>query len=125
MKKPLSKFLVVFFLETSPAHAEGHFTQAAVTVDVYDFLDVTLELSKPPPGNPFIDASLTGEFSPRGEPPLKVDGFCDSAAGKYEVEQFNPRTGELTSLPEAAGPAEWKSPAMPEGEDWVFLARSK
>ena len=43
-------------------------------------------------------------------------------AGHYEAHWFNARTGEVTKLPPAEGPA-WTSPPSPDQSDWALLLR--
>jgi hypothetical protein len=44
--------------------------------------------------------------------------------GRYRVNWFNPRSGETTALPAAAGPS-WTSPAPPDSGDWALLLRKE
>ena len=44
------------------APAEVTFEQSTETVDVFDFVDVTLRVAKPVGGNPFMDVLVEGEF---------------------------------------------------------------
>jgi hypothetical protein len=90
MRTPLARAIVALVLVAPFAPAEVRFKQSADTVEVYAFLEITLELSEPPSGNPFVDASLAGEFAPAGAPPLKVDGFCDAADGRVFRIRFMP-----------------------------------
>jgi hypothetical protein len=46
-------------------------------------------------------------------------------AGKYAAKWHNPRTGESSDAGQADGPAEWKSPNAPTGEDWALLLRKQ
>ncbi len=82
-------------LLTVTAIAAPRFEQSARRVECFDFVEVTLHLDAPPAGNPFTDATLTGEFGPAGTAPLKVDGFCDSPDGRVFRIRF------MTSLPGA------------------------
>jgi hypothetical protein len=66
------------------------FTQSAKSVDRYDFVEITLRLEAPAPGNPFTDAAFAGEFTPGGGTPVKVDGFCDSDDGSIFRIRFMP-----------------------------------
>jgi Putative collagen-binding domain of a collagenase len=40
--------------------------------------------------------------------------------GRYQARQFNPRSGEYAPAPNAEG-ATWRSPTVPDRQDWVFL----
>ena len=68
----------------------ARFQQSARTVDRFDYVEVTLTLDAPANGNPFIDASLTGEFTPSGAAAVKLDGFCDSDEGRVFRIRFMP-----------------------------------
>lgn len=66
-------------------------TMKTNVVDVYDFVEVTLQPEPIPGGNPFIDTVVEGEFAPTtGGPALKVDGFCDSPDGSVHRVRFMP-----------------------------------
>jgi hypothetical protein len=66
------------------------FMAAAKTVARFDYLEITLTLNAPAQGNPFIDASLRGEFAAATGAALNVDGFCDSADGRVFRIRFMP-----------------------------------
>jgi hypothetical protein len=40
--------------------------------------------------------------------------------GRYQAKRFNPRSSEYSPAPSAEG-ATWRSPTLPDAEDWVFL----
>lgn len=82
-----------------PLRAAGadNFRQSADEVDRYDFVEVTLTLDAPPRGNPFVDASFSGEFGPGPDDLRKVEGFCDSDDGRVFRIRFMPtRAGKHT-----------------------------
>lgn len=64
--------------------------QSASTVDVYDFVEVTLRVQQPDVGNPFTDVTVEGWFTLEGRQPVRVDGFCDSADGNTFRVRFTP-----------------------------------
>ena len=68
---------------TAPAHepAEITFSQSAAAVDVYDFVEVTVNVPRPTAVNPFTEVVVAGEFSCDDGEPRKVDGFCDAQDG--------------------------------------------
>lgn len=67
------------------------FSQSTQTVDVYDFVEVTANVSWPHARNPFTDASYTGWFeSPDGKNRWQLEGFCDSADGSVFRIRFMP-----------------------------------
>ena len=72
------------------AHAAVSAKPSARTVNCYDFVEVTLQVSHPPVGNPFTEAEVVGELSGEGGSPLKVDGFCDSDDGSVFRIRFMP-----------------------------------
>ena len=73
------------------ATKEIGFTQSTNSVAVYDYVEVSLQVSPPPDGNPFTDATVTGFFGlADGSEPVKVDGFCDSADGTLFKIRFMP-----------------------------------
>lgn len=67
------------------------FTAAPSSVACYDFLEVTLEVSPPPSGNPFTDVGIQGTFGPTGQAGTRVEGFCDSPDGSLFRIRFMPR----------------------------------
>ncbi|MCX8157306.1 MAG: DUF5060 domain-containing protein [Verrucomicrobiae bacterium] len=61
------------------------------TVEVYDFVEITLRPEPPISGNPFTNAVVEGEFMPaKGGAAVKVDGFCDSQDGSVYRLRFMP-----------------------------------
>jgi hypothetical protein len=67
------------------------FSAAASTVACYDFLEVTLEVTPPPAGNPFTDVRFSGAFGPRDQPETVAEGFCDAQDGSVFRIRFMPR----------------------------------
>ncbi|MGA2631970.1 MAG: DUF5060 domain-containing protein, partial [Terriglobia bacterium] len=66
-------------------------SQSAQSVEAYDFVEVTLNVSGPDAKNPFTDASVEGQFGKVGESArLSVDGFCDSPDGSVFRIRFMP-----------------------------------
>jgi hypothetical protein len=57
---------------------------------IYSMAEYTINLAKPPIGNPFTDATLVGLFTQPGKGPIKVEGFCDEANGKVFKLRFMP-----------------------------------
>lgn len=66
------------------------FRAAAPTVDVHDFAEITLDVTRAAAANPFTDAAVEGQFSRGNGAPLQVDGFCDSADGSVYRIRFMP-----------------------------------
>jgi hypothetical protein len=78
-------------LLTLAVYAAGvRFEQSAKTIDRFDFIEVTLIVSNPPAGNPFMDTEVTGEFAVESGAPVRVDGFCDSDDGSRFRIRFMP-----------------------------------
>jgi Protein of unknown function (DUF4038)/Domain of unknown function (DUF5060)/Putative collagen-binding domain of a collagenase len=73
------------------APEEIEFTQSAVSVAAYDFVEVSLQVSAPAASNPFTEAVVTGWFGTAGTlERVKVDGFCDSSDGSLFRIRFMP-----------------------------------
>ena len=89
VKRPLL-LVAACSLFTLAAEAAVALKLSARSVDCYDFVEVTLNVSHPPPGNPFTEAEVVGEFSREGGAPAKVDGFCDSEDGSVFRIRFMP-----------------------------------
>lgn len=73
-------------------------SQSAPSVEAYDFVEVTLNVSDPDVKNPFTDATVEGQFGKVGENArLSVDGFCDSPDGSVFRIRFMPSSpGDYT-----------------------------
>lgn len=65
-------------------------TPPETTVACYDFAEAVLRVAQPGVQNPFTDVAVTGAFGLKGEKPLPVDGFCDSADGRVFRIRFMP-----------------------------------
>lgn len=74
------------------------FSQSAPSVDAYDFVEVTVNVTEPDVKNPFTEATVLGSFSKTGESvQTKVEGFCDSPNGTVFRIRFSPAApGEYT-----------------------------
>ncbi|HXH86570.1 MAG TPA: DUF4038 domain-containing protein [Nitrospira sp.] len=72
---------------------EMTFSQSSDSVEVYDFLEVAINVAKPTAQNPFTEVFVTGSFgikqADQGSA-LAVDGFCDSADGSVFRIRFMP-----------------------------------
>lgn len=80
-------------LQALSAYAEPSsvvFTQATSSVAAYDFVEVTVVVTQPDVRNPFLDASVSGQFSVAGAVPISVAGFCDSSDGTVYRIRFMP-----------------------------------
>lgn len=67
------------------------FAQSTNQVDVYDFVEVTANVSWPHARNPFADAEFRGWFeSADGKRRWQVEGFCDSDDGSIFRIRFMP-----------------------------------
>jgi hypothetical protein len=65
------------------------FTKSSGEVDVYDFLEVSIQVTNPDIDNPFTEASIQGSFKLKGKS-VNVDGFCDSPDGSLYRIRFMP-----------------------------------
>src|SRR5580658_388448 len=78
-------------LPLAAAPAGVSFSQSALRVEPYDFVEVTAAIAPPVAPNPFTGATLTGSFSKRGAAQkLQVDGFCDAPDGSAFRIRFMP-----------------------------------
>jgi hypothetical protein len=84
-------FCLACLVSFSLTAASVRFQQSDTTIDRFDFVEVTLSLTNPPAGNPFLETEVTGEFAREGDTPLRVDGFCDSDDGSVFRIRFMPR----------------------------------
>jgi hypothetical protein len=67
------------------------FSQSASTIQAYDFVEVTADVSLPHASNPFTDAEFNGWFeSADHSKRWQVEGFCDSADGSIFRIRFMP-----------------------------------
>ena len=85
--------------------------QSAQTVEAYDYVEVTLNVTSPDARNPFTEAVVSGQFGKVGENRrLTVDGFCDSADGSVFRIRFMPwAPGDYNySITYRQGEFEWK-----------------
>jgi hypothetical protein len=93
------------------------FAQSAAEVPAYDFVELTAEVPAAEGGNPFLAASLSGEFARHGEAPQRVEGFCDAADGSVYRVRFMPAQPGTYRFR-----AEWRRGARVEAYDGTFLA---
>jgi hypothetical protein len=73
------------------ASAGVTFRQSAESVDTFDFVEITLNVDQPEPGNPFVESQVDGQFAPEKGASLNVEGFCDAADGSVFRIRFMPR----------------------------------
>jgi len=70
------------------------FSQSSESVEVYDFVDIAINIGRPTAPNPFRGVFVTGRFDrATGGGPyrgLAVEGFCDSADGSVFRVRFMP-----------------------------------
>jgi hypothetical protein len=67
------------------------FSQSTNTVEAYDFVEVTANVSSHRARNPFTDATLQGWFEPvNGSKRWQVEGFCDAEEGSVFRIRFMP-----------------------------------
>ncbi len=88
-------FLIMGALQAAPQAVS--FLQSAQSIDAYDFVEVSVQVTQPDVKNPFTDVSVRGTFGKRGSQRLSVEGFCDSADGTIFRVRFMPTApGEYT-----------------------------
>jgi hypothetical protein len=88
---PMALLALASGLTLRAAPAGVTFSQSAQSVETYDFVEVTLNISAPDVGNPFTGATVSGWFAKGGgEERVTVDGFCDSADGSVFRIRFMP-----------------------------------
>ncbi len=80
----------------SPAFVS--FSQSASTIQAYDFVEVTANVSLPHASNPFTDAEFNGWFESADHGKRwQVEGFCDSADGSiFRIRFMPPAPGDYT-----------------------------
>ena len=66
------------------------FRQSSASVEVYDFVEVTVSVTRPTVVNPFTEVTVAGEFRCGDGKLVKVDGFCDSQNGSVFRIRFMP-----------------------------------
>lgn len=68
------------------------FVQSSDTVEVYDFIEVVINIDIPTSQNPFKEVRVTGSFglTEQQNGKLSVNGFCDSADGSIFRIRFMP-----------------------------------
>jgi hypothetical protein len=98
MKKGILGLIFVLSPALMAAPKEVSFSQSSESVEAYDFIEVTVNVTTPDVHNPFTDAALRGSFRKAGaKEQIDVEGFCDSADGSVFRIRFMPATpGEYT-----------------------------
>jgi len=78
--------------------ADVTFSPGAVTVEAYDFVEVTLNVASPDAKNPFTDVTVEAQFGKTADSKrLTADGFCDSPDGSVFRVRFMPSSaGDYT-----------------------------
>lgn len=67
------------------------FSQSSESIEVYDFIEITINVDKPVAQNPFRDVGVTGSFGKSGHvEEYAVEGFSDSADGSIFRIRFMP-----------------------------------
>ena len=98
LKKGILALIFVLSPALTAAPKEVSLSQSSESVEAYDFIEVTVNVTTPDAHNPFIDAVLRGSFRKAGaKEQIDVEGFCDSADGSVFRIRFMPATpGEYT-----------------------------
>jgi hypothetical protein len=85
----ISSFALLGCDSSAPLHVS--FSQSHPSVEAYDFVEVTADVSWPHARNPFTDATLKGWFEAAdGSRRWSVEGFCDSDNGSVFRIRFMP-----------------------------------
>ena len=67
------------------------FSAPPAAIDAYDFVEITATVDRPDARNPFVEASLSGEFAAAGSAQRwQVEGFCDEMDGHVFRIRFMP-----------------------------------
>jgi hypothetical protein len=67
------------------------FSQSTRSLEAFDFVEITAQVSAPRPRNPFTDGYILGTFkTAAGDKQWKVEGFCDSEDGSVYRLRFMP-----------------------------------
>jgi hypothetical protein len=70
---------------------EISFSQSKDTVECYDIVEVSMQISTPAAKNPFTEVFVSGKFGLKGQTEsLRVTGFCDSSDGHIYRIRFMP-----------------------------------
>jgi hypothetical protein len=80
------------------APQDVRFSHSAETVDAYDFIEVTANVTGSDARNPFTDVTLRGSFAKRGDSAkFAVEGFCDASdATIFHIRFTPPSPGDYT-----------------------------
>jgi hypothetical protein len=77
--------------------ADVTFSQPPSSVEAYDFVELSAQVSSARSGNPFTGASLHGTFETADGRRWSVEGFCDAEDGSvYRIRFMPPQAGEYT-----------------------------
>lgn len=91
--------MTVAFLELAAcvlcggANSTPAILQAPTAVKRFDPAEFTIQVASPQFANPFVEADVTGEFTPAGGQAVRVQGFCDSQDGSVFRLRFCPDLG--------------------------------
>jgi hypothetical protein len=110
----LASFSLALSQSLYAAPAAVSFTQSATTVDAFDFVEVSLNVTQPDAANPFTDATVAGEFAREGGEPVKVDGFCDAADGSVLPHPVHADGGRAAHVLGALSPGQFRAVASGE-----------
>ncbi len=79
---------------TGSSHADMTLRPGPAVIPCYDVYEMTLESDSPAEGNPFTDVEVCAVFTPEGDSPIEVDGFCDDPEGRCFRVRFCPSLAE-------------------------------
>jgi hypothetical protein len=93
------------------------FRPSAEKVDVYDFIEVGIEVRNPAKINPFTQVAVTGQFRREEDKPITVEGFCDAADGtRFKVRFMPSRPGRYKYS------VRYRQPGLEKTSDGSFRA---
>jgi hypothetical protein len=74
----------------SPPKLAVTFQPSAKKLDVYDFMEIAVQVRNQAKLNPFTQVAVTGRFQRAEDKPVTVEGFCDAADGSLFKVRFMP-----------------------------------
>lgn len=77
----------------SGANSAPAILKAPTAVKRFDPAEFAIQIASPQFANPFVEADVTGEFTPAGGQAVQVQGFCDSQDGSLFRLRFCPDLG--------------------------------
>jgi hypothetical protein len=89
MRKRYAITCIVVLL-AGPVHANISLRPGPAVIPCFDIYEIALKSDSPVEGNPFTDIEVRAVFTPEGDSPIAVDGFCDDREGRCFRVRFCP-----------------------------------